>query len=316
MSPSLEELSPWNYAVARPLPGLDVPIINPLANPQTGQVTQTWYEYFQNPSAPQGGSRPLLTTGRTLYFRTDGSDTANNGFTDSPSGAFLTPQKCFDTLATYDFNGQQCVVQHGVETGVKTFTAPTIINTMTGGGTLLVRGSPTIGNTVFNVTGADCFKCFDTHCSLGFDQMTLKGGDLGQIHVLYNSIVSIGSSVYFDTAPTAHIWVHDRQAMLLCLNSAYKIIGSAPNHIFINAGMCFHEACALTLTGTPNWSSAFATVINGGILQCITLFTGGAATGSRYTANANGVINVFGQGVNIFPGNAAGATATGGQYVP
>lgn len=28
--------------MAKPLPGLDVPVVNP----QTGQMTQVWYEYF------------------------------------------------------------------------------------------------------------------------------------------------------------------------------------------------------------------------------------------------------------------------------
>jgi hypothetical protein len=260
-------------------------------------------------------SREVLSAGRTLYFRTDGSD-SNDGLTDSPTGAFATVQKCFDTLATYDLNGQQCVVQHGVETGVKTFTASSTLNTMIGGGSVIIKGSPTVGNTVFDVTAADCFKVYDARCSVSFDQMTLKGGDLGQIHVLYNSIVSIGNAVYFDTAPIAHIWVHDRLAMLLCLGTAYKIIGGAGYHIFIQSGMCFHEACAITLTGTPAFSGAFATVMNGGVLQCVSFFAGGGATGPRYSAYANGVINVNGQGVNILPGNAAGSTATGGQYVP
>lgn len=30
--------------MARPLPGLDVPVVNP----QTGQMNQAWYEYFQS----------------------------------------------------------------------------------------------------------------------------------------------------------------------------------------------------------------------------------------------------------------------------
>jgi hypothetical protein len=30
--------------MAKPLPGLDVPMVNP----QTGQVNQAWYEYFQS----------------------------------------------------------------------------------------------------------------------------------------------------------------------------------------------------------------------------------------------------------------------------
>ena len=29
--------------MAKPLPGLDVPVVNP----QTGQMTQAWFEYFQ-----------------------------------------------------------------------------------------------------------------------------------------------------------------------------------------------------------------------------------------------------------------------------
>jgi hypothetical protein len=29
--------------VAKPLPGIDVPLVNP----QTGQINQAWYEYFQ-----------------------------------------------------------------------------------------------------------------------------------------------------------------------------------------------------------------------------------------------------------------------------
>jgi hypothetical protein len=30
--------------MARPLPGLDVPVVDP----QTGQMTQAWWEYFQS----------------------------------------------------------------------------------------------------------------------------------------------------------------------------------------------------------------------------------------------------------------------------
>ena len=40
----------------------------------------------------------------------------------------------------------------------------------------------------------------------------------------------------------------------------------------------------------------------------------GSATGQRYNASQNSVINTYGGGASYFPGNAAGATATGGQY--
>jgi hypothetical protein len=41
----------------------------------------------------------------------------------------------------------------------------------------------------------------------------------------------------------------------------------------------------------------------------------GTVTGRRYNAIGNSVINTFGGGANYFPGNTAGATATGGQYL-
>jgi hypothetical protein len=57
--------------------------------------------------------------------------------------------------------------------------------------------------------------------------------------------------------------------------------------------------------------------VNGGALQSpVTsgnVFSG-AATGPRYSANTNGVVNSFGGGATYFPGNAVGVLATGGQY--
>jgi hypothetical protein len=41
----------------------------------------------------------------------------------------------------------------------------------------------------------------------------------------------------------------------------------------------------------------------------------GSATGPRYVVSLNGVINTFGGGASVFPGNSAGSIATGGQYV-
>lgn len=39
------------------------------------------------------------------------------------------------------------------------------------------------------------------------------------------------------------------------------------------------------------------------------------ATGPRYSVIANGVIDSAGGGTGYFPGDSAGTTATGGQYV-
>ena len=261
--------------------------------------------------------RELLTASRTYYVRTDGSN-SNTGLVDSAGGAFLTWQKAFDVAATLDFNSQQVTVQHGVEAGVKTFTVSNSINSMTGNGSLLVKGSGTTGNTVFNVTGADCFILNNTRCTVNFDQMTLLGGASGLVNVVSDSTITLGSSARFGTAAAlAHIYIHDFKAGGLILGANYQIIGnSAGYHIFINGGFVFHESCAITITGTPNFPGAFIAAIANGGVQCTNFSATGSATGSRFAVATNSVINTFGQGLNIFPGNIAGGTASGGIYIP
>jgi hypothetical protein len=46
----------------------------------------------------------------------------------------------------------------------------------------------------------------------------------------------------------------------------------------------------------------------------MTFTNGGTVTGTRYNCDLNGIMDTGGGGANYVPGNAAGATATGGQY--
>lgn len=54
--------------MAKPLPGVDVPVINP----QTGFMTQAWYEYFQShqklSQLPDVNGSVTLTNGMTLVY--------------------------------------------------------------------------------------------------------------------------------------------------------------------------------------------------------------------------------------------------------
>jgi hypothetical protein len=67
--------------------------------------------------------------------------------------------------------------------------------------------------------------------------------------------------------------------------------------------------------GTPAFSVAFAAAMVGASLFAQGATFSGAATGQRYNVQSNAVILTNGAGANYFPGNAAGATATGGQYL-
>jgi hypothetical protein len=72
---------------------------------------------------------------------------------------------------------------------------------------------------------------------------------------------------------------------------------------------------AVTLTGTPAFATAFAYASIAGIQAWNGTTFSGSATGPRYSVAGNSVVNTAGGGANFFPGNAAGSTATGGQYI-
>jgi len=100
----------------------------------------------------------------------------------------------------------------------------------------------------------------------------------------------------------------------------YSITGGAVRHFIANTFGNINavtNSLTITLVGTPAFSSAFAAVTTIGAVQCsagLVTFSG-SATGVRYSATLNGVVNSFSSGnVNYFPGNSAGSTATGGQY--
>ena len=97
----------------------------------------------------------------------------------------------------------------------------------------------------------------------------------------------------------------------------YTINGSSQSHWLVSDGASIfcENAATITLTGTPNFASAFAAAQypTSIVMDYIPTFSG-SATGARYLAFLNGIINTGGQGANFFPGNSAGSTSTGGQY--
>jgi hypothetical protein len=258
-------------------------------------------------------SREVLGANRTYYVRSDAAYTDAPGRLDTQAGACKTWQQAVNLVMALDLNGHVVTIQHGAE-GAHTFTEQVQVGTMVGGGQLVVSGLNSSGSTLFNVAG-NPWMLTDVQTYVVFQNMKLQGagGDFALIEPIQRTLVGIGSGMIFGAASNAHIWVHDRQAMLYLLSSTYQITAGAPYHILVNGGMCFHESSVVTLTGTPAFTQ-FVTAINGGAIQTISSTFTGAATGSRYGASTNGVVNTFGGGASYFPGNAAGSTATGGQY--
>jgi hypothetical protein len=101
----------------------------------------------------------------------------------------------------------------------------------------------------------------------------------------------------------------------ISVTANYTISGGGLMHLQASNGGYIVPGVGLTvtLTGTPAFSSAFAGAVTGNIGTAANTYSG-SATGSRYSATLNGVINTNGGGATYFPGNSAGSTATGGQY--
>lgn len=282
---------------------------------QSGQNGKYLTTDGTNPSWATGtsGGREVLTGNRTYYVRIDGSD-SNDGLTNSSGGAFLTLQKAIDTVASIDLAAYAVTVQ----VGDGTYTGGMIAKSYLGAGPVTIQGNTgTPANVLVSPTGADGFRAFAVCGKYILNGMKIQTTTSG--HAIYArdcSSVAL-SNVHFGAVATNFSHVASYTNAIVVYNTDYTIAGSAARHILTaNAGIFTSDGVAhtITLTGTPAFSSAFVDSQLQGLVQMNGQTFSGSATGKRYSATLNGVIDTIGGGANYFPGNTAGTTATGGQY--
>ncbi len=154
--------------------------------------------------------------------------------------------------------------------------------TVTGGGTLTVTG--------FKLTNSGAFLLHASSGSIRFSLLT------------------------FGTCGSQQLRATDGGRVTATGN--YTIDGGAANHWSAVSNSTFRvQAKTITLTGTPAFSVAFANADLGSTVLVNGNIFSGAATGVRYSATNNAVISSGGAGATYLPGNAAGSTGAGGQYV-
>lgn len=254
--------------------------------------------------------REVLTANRDYYVRTDGSD-SNTGLTNNSGGAFLTQQKAVDTVAALDLS----IYNVTIFCGPGTRTAPVTLKKLTGSGTASIEGDTTTpSNCTQSVTGGQCF----TMASGAVWQM--RGVKLSTTTSGYPIDVSaagceltIDGKMEYGATPSYHIVV--ATGGTLRITSPYTISSGGLAHLFVQSGgILLYTPGAVTLSGSPAWSSAFVSVTSGGLVTTASATFSGTTTGKRYEVTLGGIINTFGGGASYFPGNSAGSTATGGQY--
>jgi hypothetical protein len=254
------------------------------------------------------GVREQLTANRTYYVRTDGSD-GNNGLANSSGGAFLTIQKAIDTVAALDLSIYNVTIQvaDGTYGGAVLVSAPWV-----GSGTVTLQGNTsTPANALLSTGASDAITVVSGGALTvtGF-KLTNSGGFL--LHA--SSGLIRFSLLTFGTCGSQQLRVTDGGRISATGN--YTIDGGAGNHwSAVGNGIVRVQAKTVTLTGTPAFSAAFANADLGSTVLVNGNAFSGAATGVRYSATNNAVISSGGAGATYLPGNAAGSTGSGGQYV-
>jgi len=255
------------------------------------------------------GIREVLAADRTYYVRTDGSD-SNTGLVDSAGGAFLTIQKAFDVIKTLDLNGNDITV----DIGNGTYTGSIFIDTPFLGGSVTLTGDTTTpSNVVISHSAYRSFHILNAALSIeGFKLQNSAGGSLGQgIELNDGAIVTISGNMELGACTRFHFEL--TSGSRLKVESGYTVSGNATRHWSLDAAYCVLSTVTITMTGTPAFTD-FISCSSGSGAVIYLLTKSGSATGRRYNAVLNGVINTFGGGATALFGDTSGATATGGQY--
>lgn len=265
-----------------------------VADPATGRV-----------AFPAGVAdlRPQLAANRTYYVAATGND-GNSGLT---SGApFATLQRAVNEAHKLDAAGYDVTIQ--LANG--SYAGATVARPLVGGGTLFIKGNETTPASVVLSSGlafANGAQARVSGLRIAIATDLVHGLSAGNGVFLRVGKVEFGAV----GANADHIFCDNPCQIVLEEN--YTITGGARRHINIGAGLLSAEGRTVTLTGTPAFTQ-FVAARNCGTVSLLNPVVSGSATGSRYLAETNGVVNTFGKATTFLPGSAAGTTPSGGIY--
>ena len=253
----------------------------------------------------------------TYYVSPTGND-SNDGLT--PATAFATGSAAWNKAIGLDLNGHNLTIQFANGNySTPIFCQGVVLGLGAGNGISLIGNIAQPNLVNFNMTNANCLTASDGAnvriAGMTFTATGTSSDYVGQGNALCangaNTVIAY-DHVQFGACSNAH-----------CLGQAgttssgpnpYSIIGQAPVHLTAIGGSCNIAEASISITGNPHFSSVFAYCYEGSIYVNGAAFAG-AATGKRYLIQANGVSNGSGGNVNFFPGDVAGTTDTGGQYM-
>lgn len=254
-----------------------------------------------------------LVASLTLYVSTTGSDTTGDGLTAGTP--FATIQKAFDTLTKgYDLAGYTATIQLADGTYTVGVTQSALITGQQSPSSVVLQGNAaTPSNTIISTTNASAVVAqYSGAFTVKNVKLQTTTAGLG-LASLYGGKLFCGPGLIFGACAGGHVVCTKG---LIVFGYAYLIAGSAPIHWQTDStAEIYAVGLVITITGTPAFSNAFAVAADVSVLMVYGCTFTGSATGKRYDANTNGVINTGGGGANYLPGSITGTYASGGQYV-
>jgi hypothetical protein len=258
--------------------------------------------------------RTRLTANLNLFVATTGND-ANSGL--AVGSPFLTLQRAWNVIFSgYDLNGFNVTVNVAAGSYAAGVFASGPLVGATGATSLTFLGASTFvsvtSNTCFNANNGAAFAVNTISMAA-----TGSSGDGSQGFAIFagNGATIQFTATNFLACGAAHIGAVSGGNVFGSGN--YTISGGSPAHLLttFRGGVATASGITVTLTGTPAFSAAYVFVASVSTVNVAGTTFSGAATGSRYNVSTNAVLSTNGGGATYLPGNAAGSTATGGQYV-
>ena len=265
-----------------------------VADPATGRLTF--------PAGAQG-LRTQLAANRTYYVASTGSD-GNDGLTAGAS--FATLQKAIDEAHKLDCASYDVTIQ--LANG--TYAGANMARPLLGGGMLIVKGNETTPASVVLSTGLAFAN--GAHVKVVGVRIAIATDLIHALSVGNGVTLRIGK-VEFGTVGANADHIYADNPCQIVLEDNYTISGGGRRHMNIGAGFLSGANRTFTLTGTPAFTQ-FAAASNGGAVALSNPTISGSATGSRYIAETNGVINTYGKATTYLPGSTVGTNPTGGIY--
>lgn len=262
-------------------------------------------------SLTSGGASINTSGTQSGIFNAATGNDVNTGLAQTRAGAFLTMQAAINATLLLDLHNNNVTIQ----LADSTYTDGVLMaSAQVGAGAITLQGNSTFpSNVLLFRTSVDCIAINAPGAELTVKdfkvQTTTSGYGLNAGAGTYMQFTNI----IFGACANDHLTAS--AAGTLQANGNYFITGGANRHWNSNAAQLFIGGETILIFGVPAFSVAFGAVINAGLLQAWSNTFTGTATGSRYSADSNGVIQTFGASPTAYPGNSVGTVINGAQYL-